>query len=156
MEFQQRLASGCELVVELARRFGEVQLRVTGASMLPSVRPGDVLSVRHCVISDLQPGQILLYRRHGKLVAHRVIRIHSDSVTTRGDSVYNDDLPIEESDIVGQVFSVLRRGRPVSDQPSLLHRAASYILRRSDFCTRLAMRMAHYRHASTKKDLSWA
>ena len=35
-----------DLAAEVLRQFGEVRLKVTGASMLPSVWPGDVLTVR--------------------------------------------------------------------------------------------------------------
>lgn len=39
---------GCELVADVARRFGEVRLRLTGASMMPAVRPGDVITAQRC------------------------------------------------------------------------------------------------------------
>src|ERR1043166_8467099 len=52
-----------KLAVEVARRFGEVRLRVTGASMLPSVWPGDILTVRRVSFSELRPGQIILCSR---------------------------------------------------------------------------------------------
>ena len=156
MKFEQRSTSGCELVAELARRFGEVRLRVTGASMLPAIWPGDVLCVRYCAIPDLQRGQILLYRRHENLVAHRITRVHRDSVITRGDSVHHDDPPVVESEIVGQVVSVLRRGHPVSERLSPLRRIGSCILRRSDICVRAILLMAGYGRQSDNEEISWA
>ena len=35
-----------DLDAQVIRQFGELRLKVTGASMLPSVWPGDVLTVR--------------------------------------------------------------------------------------------------------------
>ena len=42
-DLQQCTALQCELVADVARAFGEVRLRVTGASMLPAIWPGDIL-----------------------------------------------------------------------------------------------------------------
>ena len=156
MKFEQRSTSGCELVAEVARRFGEVRLRVTGTSMLPTIWPGDVLCVRYCAIQNLQRGQILLFHRKQKLVAHRITHIHRDSVITRGDSVHHDDLPVSESEIVGQVVSVVRRGRPVSQCLSLPQRIASAILRHSDLCVRATLLMAGYSRQARNEEISWA
>jgi signal peptidase I len=156
VKFEQRSASACELVAEVARRFGEVQLRVTGASMLPAIWPGDILCVRRCSVFDLQPGRILLYRRHGKLIAHRIVSIQGDIVTTQGDSIGHNDTPITESDFVGQVISVVRRGRCVPDQPSFIRRIGSGILRRSDLSIRATMLMARRAQRSVNEEILWA
>ena len=140
MEPQQRSELGCELVADVARSFGEVRLKVTGASMIPSIWPGDVITVRHDAAS-LRPGQIVLYSREGRLVAHRITRVQGDLLSTRGDSVPSDDPPIHASDIVGQVISVARNGHRVHLNQSSWRRAGSSILRRSDFCLRMALRL---------------
>src|SRR5215469_9655505 len=111
VEFQQRSELCCELVAELVRSFGGARLRVAGASMLPTVWPGDVITVRSRNIAALQPGQVVLYRREGMLVPHRIIRIRAAVLTTRGDSVRHDDPPVRESNLVGQVVSVEHNGR---------------------------------------------
>ena len=41
-----RAAAQRELLVEVARNFGEIRFKATGDSMLPSVWPGDLLTVR--------------------------------------------------------------------------------------------------------------
>ena len=156
MAFEHQSASGCELVAEVARRFGEVRFRATGASMMPVVRPGDVLTVRRCGMAGLQLGHIVLYQREGKLVAHRIIHIHDDLLTTRGDSVRRDDLPIRECDIVGQVVSLVRRGHRVPSDLSFWSRVGSYVLRRSDFCLRAAMLLARCVRRSDSEEISWA
>jgi signal peptidase I len=150
VESEQRSASGCELVAEVARRFGEVRFRATGISMMPVIWPGDILTIRQCGMADLQPGQIVLYQRGKELVAHRVTRIHDNLLTTRGDSICHDDLPIPESEIVGQVVSIVRRGRTVPCHLSFWSRAGSRILRRSRICMRTAALLA-YRPASFGK-----
>jgi len=156
MEFEQRSASGCELVAEVARRFGEVRLRATGASMMPVVWPGDVLTVRRCDMEELQPGDIVLYQREGKLVAHRITRINGDLLITRGDSVRHDDSPVRKSDVVGQIVSLRRWGHRVPSGLSFWSRTGSYILRRSNFCLHAAMLLAARLRRSDDEEISWA
>ena len=64
---------GCELAAEVLRSWGRLRLRATGASMLPAVWPGDVLSVRSQGVVEALPGDIVLFGREGRLVAHRVV-----------------------------------------------------------------------------------
>jgi len=137
----QRSALCCELVAELVRSFGGARLKVAGASMLPAVWPGDVITVRPRDIAALQPGQVVLYRREGMLVLHRITRIRGAVLTTRGDSARRDDPPVKESDLLGQVVCVERNGRCLELKQSCWQRMASFVLRRSDFCRRLALHL---------------
>jgi signal peptidase I len=66
---------GCELAAEVIRSFGSLRLRVVGASMLPAVWPGDLLSVRSDDAAEAVPGDIVVFKREGRLVAHRVVEI---------------------------------------------------------------------------------
>lgn len=135
----QRHAVCCELVHDVASSAGEVRLRVTGASMIPAVWPGDVITVRHCDLAELQPEQIVLFRRDGKLTAHRIQLVSSDHLITRGDSLPCFDPPVEPSEIVGRVVSISRGGRNIDPEQNFWQRVASSILRRSDFCTRATL-----------------
>ena len=156
LELQQRSASGGELVAEMADRFGKVCLKVTGASMIPAVWPGDVLTIHRCRDkAELKPGQIVLYKREGNLVAHRIICVRGDLLTTRGDSRQYDDPPIRESDIVGHVVRVMRNGRRVSLRQSLWQRVSSSILWRSDFCLRMALRLGRRLQRCGSREISW-
>src|SRR2546428_4977056 len=58
-----RAAAHRELLAEVARKFGEIRFKATGDSMLPSVWPGDLLTVRRQSFSEFRPGQIVLYER---------------------------------------------------------------------------------------------
>jgi len=155
MEPQPRSVLACELVADLVRNFGEARIKVTGASMIPAIWPGDVITVCRCEITELQPGQIVLYRRKGKLVAHRIRCVRGD-LLTRGDSLRYDDPPIRKSDIVGQVVCLIRNGRPVHLTQSCWQRIGSSILRRSDFCLRMALRLNHRLRRSGNGEMSWA
>src|SRR5271169_5683553 len=103
---------GCELAAEVLRTSGRLRLRATGASMLPAVWPGDILSVqRHEAVNAL-PGDIVLFGREGRLVAHRVVErsICRDGIqwVTRGDSVDGNDPPVSSHELLGRVTAIER------------------------------------------------
>ena len=75
------------------------------------------------------------------LVPHRITRIRGGVLTTRGDSVRHDDPPVRESDLVGQVVCVEHNGRCLNLRQSCWQRMASFVLKRSDFCRRLALHL---------------
>lgn len=156
LELQQRSTLGGELVAEMADRFGEVRLKVTGASMIPAVWPGDILTVRRCDISEMHPGQIVLYRREEKLVAHRITCVRGDLLTTQGDSLPHEDPPIRESNIVGLAVLLVRNRRRLHLKQSRWQRVGSSILRRSDFCTRMTLRLGRRLRPSGNREISWA
>lgn len=151
----QRRALCCELVVDVARSTGEVCLKVTGVSMLPAIWPGDVVTIRRCDLAGLLPGQIVMYGREGKLTAHRVMLVSHDHLVARGDSLSCCDPPVRAFEIVGQVTSISRAGRSISPEQSFWQRAASSILRRSDFCTRLALALNRRLRRSGDMQASW-
>src|SRR6266699_1943678 len=60
-----RAAAHRELLAEVARKFGEIRFKATGDSMLPSVLPGDLLTVRRESFSEFRNGEIVVYERDG-------------------------------------------------------------------------------------------
>jgi hypothetical protein len=78
-----RDALGCELVVETLRSFGQLRLRVNGASMLPAVWPGDILTITREAGAPPLPGDIVLFGREGRLVAHRVAEVRTQAPGAR-------------------------------------------------------------------------
>lgn len=136
---------GCELAAEVLRSFGKLRLRTTGASMLPAVWPGDVLSVRRHNLEEARPGDIVLFIREGRLVAHRVVQCirgeHGIQWVTRGDSVGGNDAPVSRHALLGRVTAIERGSRRLTPHLSLAGRLVSRILSRSDLCTRLALRI---------------
>src|SRR2546425_8571851 len=96
----------CQLAADVLRSHGGVRLRVTGTSMLPSVRPGDLLCVRHPDAVEAEAGDIVLFSREGRLFAHRVVRkVRSRGECywiTRGDSLPQDDPPVSREELLGR------------------------------------------------------
>lgn len=129
-----------ELLLEALRRFGSARLTVTGASMLPAIWPGDVVTVRSCEPAELRPGEVVSFWRGEFLVSHRIQSLLGGGVViTRGDSARHCDPPLNPADILGCVVAIERTGRRVSPVQSVWQRAAAAVLRRSDFCTRTVL-----------------
>jgi signal peptidase I len=132
----ERHAVCCELVYEVACAAGEVTLKAAGASMIPAIWPGDILTVRRCEVSSLRPGQIILFRRVGKLIAHRIQTVDNDHLVTRGDSLRDFDPPVMESEVIGRVARIVRDNRTVEPALTIWKSMASYLLRQSDLLLR--------------------
>ena len=120
------------LAAEVLCRFGEVRLRVTGSSMLPSIQPGDVLTIHRCVMSSVEAGAIVLFTRDGRLFAHRVVARRNTHLVTRGDALDWPDPPVRQDQLLGRVVTLTRNGRR-RQPPSLTigRRIAAAVVRRS-------------------------
>src|SRR5437773_2244681 len=53
MKIFQREAIKCDLASQVLRSTGELRLRALGLSMLPSLWPGDILSIQSCTFEDV-------------------------------------------------------------------------------------------------------
>ena len=137
---------GCELAAEVLRSSGRLRLRATGASMLPAVWPGDILSVRSHDAVEALPGDIVLFGREGRLVAHRVVErtLCLDRIqwVTRGDSVGGNDAPVSSHELLGRVMAIERGSRRIVPRLTFWRRIASWVLCRSDFCIRVLLRFS--------------
>jgi signal peptidase I len=132
----------CALAAEVLRSFGCLRFVATGWSMLPMVWPGDVLLVDRVSPDQLQPGDVALVGRGGRLCAHRVASTpkHSESRywITQGDAMAVPDDPVTESDLLGRVSHLIRGGRRlvVSAKLNVGERLIAGIVRRSTSATR--------------------
>ena len=100
----------CSLASEVLRRFGELRLQVTGASMLPSVWPGDVLTIRSARLPEISRGDLVLFFRGRRFFVHRVLKVSADRLLTRGDSVVSPDPLVSSDELLGRVVSIARDG----------------------------------------------
>lgn len=103
-------AAGCGLVAEVADSFGRVRLRVSGTSMAPGIRPGDLLSVERAKLKEISAGQVVVFSREGRLIAHRVIAKTENAgetcLVTRGDRRWRNDAPVSSAEVVGRVTDI--------------------------------------------------
>ncbi len=132
-----------------------VSFRAPGNSMMPTIFDGERVTVRPVSSSDIKPGDIILYRYPGSIVAHRVVRIEKrDSgaprFILRGDALGAPDEAVEVDQVLGKIVSVERGGHSIDLYSRkvkiirMLRLCASHIKRwaRIYFDTRLPRRYA--------------
>ena len=102
-----------DLAAEVLQAGSPLQVRVVGTSMLPSIWPGDLVSVEHCEPAGVAVGDVIRFMESGRIVIHRVIetRRNGDKRVwlTRGDGACYEDRPVEESQFLGRVFAIRRK-----------------------------------------------
>lgn len=138
----------CGLAEEVVRTFGEVRLRVCGTSMVPSILPGDFVTIRRAGLNEISAGEIVLFLQNGRLVVHRAVG-WADGTTgsgaephliTRGDRIRHDDPPVNSQELLGRVVCVERNSMRVDLLPRRSNRLIARILRASDRITYLYLR----------------
>jgi hypothetical protein len=138
-----------QLFLEVLRSFGQAKLAVTGASMLPSIWPGDVLEVRRRDATEICLGEVILFERDGRLFAHRVVeKVGGPERTlliTQGDGLRAPEPPVAPGELLGRVTAIVRGGRRIDPQFTRWRRVVSWVLSRSHICTSMALRLKRQR-----------
>jgi signal peptidase I len=137
------------LALDVLRSEGEARLTVGGGSMLPSIWPGDILDIGRVHAAELSPGDIVVFAREQRLVVHRVVgmsRLKDEIVlTTRGDRSPRADGPVPAREVLGKVRSIQRGQRNFIPRATCWAQMASWFLLRSEFCTRVLLRLSMIR-----------
>ena len=133
-----------DLADELLRSSGKMRLRAIGRSMLPTVWPGDTLVIER-VSSEVCEGDIVLFSRNRRFVAHRVVARSGETgeltIQTKGDAAARPDLPVSEHDLLGRVAFIQRNGRCIEPcrRPRISERAVAALVRNSDIAARVVV-----------------
>ncbi|MGA2482435.1 MAG: S24/S26 family peptidase [Candidatus Acidiferrales bacterium] len=113
-ETDARLA---ERTAKHVARGGRVCLRVHGVSMLPWVRPRDIVVVRGTQLEAIRCGDLVLFARHGRLFVHRVVEKRdlawNSHLLAKGDSHPKPDDPIHAEELLGRVVRIHRGKRRI-------------------------------------------
>ena len=144
----------CDLAGEVLRTSGRLRLKVTGWSMLPTVRPGDALTIDQATIDCISSGDIVLFRRDGRLFVHRVIQKSDNAgLITQGDGMPHSDPPVSSGEVLGKVSSIMRDGKSLepSSRLSLSGRAVAALVRRSPSAARVVVGVHNLCAARTKQ-----
>jgi hypothetical protein len=145
------LEMACGLAGEIVRTFGEVRLRVFGTSMVPSIHPGDLLTIQRAGLSEISSGEVVLFLQKGRLFVHRVVDrkvavtaagLGGACLITRGDRLRHDDPPVFSPALLGRVVSIERDNRKVELPSHRSNRLFVRLLQTSDRATYLYLRLA--------------
>jgi Peptidase S24-like len=152
-----------DLAAEVLRSGGTIRLEALGTSMLPSIWPGDVLRIESKLGEETVPGDIVLVARDQRFFIHRLVEKQDSLWITRGDSLPQNDDPVAESQVLGKVSAIHRRGDAVASgrRLSLLHRALAGMLCHCDSIRNIALRVHSFQQrgsilvAPPSRRLSW-
>lgn len=115
--YDLRASVQLELAAEILASGGKIKLRARGISMLPTLWPGDLLTVEGASCHQAAPGDLVLVLVNQRPLIHRVReRLEYDGRIrwiTRGDAVPQSDPPVPPSDLLGRVSSVQRSRRAI-------------------------------------------
>lgn len=140
------------LAADILRSGGTIRLQALGSSMLPSIWPGDFVTIESVPFERLIPGEIVLCERDNRFFIHRLIArpinpSNEPSWVTRGDALPLNDPPISANQLLGRV-SVIHRydGTTVpSWRVSTVSRMLAYMLPRWDWFRTILLRIHRLR-----------
>lgn len=145
----------CSLAAEVLQSWGRLHLRATGISMLPTLWPGDLLTVQSHTFEQVQPGDIVLYMREGRFFVHRIKRksgLPGEPVLlTRGDSMAEEDPPVRRTELLGVVDHIRRHGSLIVPNRKLspFRLIRAWTLCHWSLCRRVALRLHARRSCSS-------
>ena len=120
------------LVEELGGLGISTRFVARGGSMSPWIRDGDVVTVTPPGSAPVRAGDVAAYRRSGsdRLIVHRLVRRENGAWIARGDCLPGPDGPVADSEILGIVARVERRGRKTFAPRGPLGLLLSHLARR--------------------------
>jgi len=94
---------------------GKMIMVVTSDSMLPTLKPYDMIVVQKVPIDKVRIGDIIAFDSHLEgidIVAHRAIEVFNDNgkvgISTKGDNVEGPDgWVVHDEDFIGKVVSIV-------------------------------------------------
>jgi hypothetical protein len=159
MDPEARDEGKCTLAAEALQSWGTLKLRATGISMLPTLWPGDLLTVQSVGPEIAQPGDILLYMRGGRFFVHRLVKRNhghdKSSLVPRGDCMSEDDPPIGTHELLGKITEVQRADKVFAPARtlSLLGKLVAWMFCHSQLFRRVGLRLWSYCQVSPRSSV---
>lgn len=122
------IAIDAELARATLAQAGTVQVRVTGGSMGPWIRSGDVVELEPALPGGVRRGEVLVFERNGKLIAHRAVRRTTSGWITRGDALDAPDALVSDAAVVGRVIGLHLRWLTIARPNRRLRSLAGRVL----------------------------
>ncbi len=129
---------------DLLKGGSDLRVRVTGRSMTPFLRGGEVLTLRRVESSSLKRGDLIFFRgRDGYPILHRLIqtiRRKSGAIDfqTKGDALIAFDEPVQQHDVLAKVCIIEKGTKSIDLETGIWNRLNGLIAVMSLFRTRLS------------------
>lgn len=102
-----------DLAVNVLRQGHPLRIKARGASMLPLLRNGDVVTVTPAAPTDIRVGDVICYESvPGALMIHRVVARAGDHLVAKGDALGSVE-SVSRARVLGKITVVERSGRPM-------------------------------------------
>lgn len=99
------------------QRGAHARLTVSGSSMLPFMRQGDVVELAPVAAMPQNGALVLLRRDEGTYVLHRVVRVSTDRFWLLGDAQTVCEGPFTQRHIVANIVAAWRGGTAIVLRP---------------------------------------
>lgn len=98
----------------LAER-GSFVTTAQGVSMMPLIRPGrDLVEISRKGDNRCKKHDVVLYKRDGKYILHRVLEVRPDDYVLAGDHQVYKEYDVADEDIIGVLSAVIRGGKRIA------------------------------------------
>ena len=112
------LENKLDFSLQLIEAKGKIYLRLSGFSMFPFLKEGDVALIKKVEINTLNIGDVIVFRKDQKMIAHRLVEIKKNgehySITTKGDTTKKNDPVFTEQNYIGKIVSFYRNEKNTS------------------------------------------
>ncbi len=99
------------LLVAHLRPGDTFRLKVNGSSMRPLLQPGDWVIAQAETGSDFWLGDVLVYRRAGEFVTHRLVGRKAGGLLLKGDALWVFDALVPPQAVLGRVVALEHANR---------------------------------------------
>ena len=104
---------------EIIEKDGYLVYTNKGYSMYPMLRQHkDLLVISRKPEGRRKKNDVVLFKRNGKYILHRIVRVNENSYDIAGDHNWWEEKDVKEEEIIGVLTSFVRDGRkiPVDDK----------------------------------------
>ena len=101
------------------KKHGKLIYPNVGTSMMPLLRERrDLMVISRRPEGRLRKHDAVLYKRGGKYILHRIVKVRKDSYDIRGDHQWRHERGVKDAQIIGVLSAVVRDGQeiPVTDR----------------------------------------
>jgi len=108
-----------------------IRIKTQGSSMLPFIRAGDYIVIKHTRYNEVGIGDIIAYSYNGQdaIICHRLVKIKGPFLIAKGDTHIRGNERILSDSFLGKVISV-ERGKNKINTETRFQRFLSYKIAR--------------------------
>jgi len=83
---------------------------ITSGSMWPDLKIGDLVFIQGIAKEQIKIGDIIVFRNeeNNTFTIHRVVKLGTDTLTTKGDANFKEDIPVQYSAVVGRTLNLVK------------------------------------------------